>query len=235
MAEISKFAATQRRHCFVNSGGVKPFSGDQRFRLEGIRIANLAKMNLAVNGLRGEIKKANTYYDDAYGSFGAFDYVLANPPFNVDVSLSSVEKDKRFNTYGIPRNKSKLKKSDLGKQTYMLFFNEIGTRRVCLGGITRHPDADWMEQVARNATMQDTGYLNGGRYLLHDRDQKFCRQFRETLAAGGVKCLPLPARSPNLNAYAERWVRSIKEEYLSKLILFGEKSLQQVVSNYLKH
>ena len=104
-----------------------------------------------------------------------------------------------------------------------------------MGGITRHPDADWMEQVARNATMQDSGSLNGCRYLLHDRDQKFCREFRETLAAGGVKCLPLPARSPNLNAYAERWVCSIKEEYLSKLILFGEKSLQRVVSNYLAH
>jgi len=64
---------------------------------------------------------------------------------------------------------------------------------------------------------------------------KFCREFRETLAAGGVKCLTLPARSTNLNAYAERWVRSIKEECLSKLILFGEKSLQRVVSNYLAH
>ncbi len=78
----------------------------------------LAKMNLAVNGLRGEIEKANTYYEDPYSSFGAFDYVLANPPFNVDdVSLSSVEKDKRFNTYGIPRNKSKVKKSEQGKKT----------------------------------------------------------------------------------------------------------------------
>ena len=78
----------------------------------------LAKMNLAVNGLRGEIKQANTYYEDPYQSFSAFDYVLANPPFNVDdVSLSSVEKDKRFNTYGIPRNKSKVKKADEGKET----------------------------------------------------------------------------------------------------------------------
>ena len=76
-------------------------------------------MNLAVNGLRGEIKKANTYYDDAFGSFGAFDYVLANPPFNVDdVSLSSVEKDKRFNTYGIPRNKIQgQEEADKGKET----------------------------------------------------------------------------------------------------------------------
>jgi len=111
---------------------------------------------------------------------------------------------------------------------YVLFFIELGTRRVCLGGIKRHPDAGWMEQVARNASMQDRGYLNGCRYLLHDRDQKFCREFRDTLAAGGVKCLPLPVRSPNLNAYAERWVRSIKEECLAKLILLGEKSLQRV-------
>lgn len=79
---------------------------------------NLAKMNLAVNGLRGEIKRAITYYEDSFNSFGAFDYVLANPPFNVDdVSLSSVEKDKRFNTYGIPRKKSKAKKKDQGKET----------------------------------------------------------------------------------------------------------------------
>jgi type I restriction enzyme M protein len=83
-----------------------------------LETVNLAKMNLAVNGLRGEIKKANTYYDDPHGSFGAFDYVLANPPFNVDdVSLSSVEKDKRFSTYGIPRKKSKAKKSEQGKET----------------------------------------------------------------------------------------------------------------------
>ena len=115
---------------------------------------------------------------------------------------------------------------------YVLFFIEVGSRRVSLGGITRHPDSCWMEQVARNATMEDTGYLNGCRYLLHDRDKKFCREFRETLAAGGVKCTPIPARSPNLNAHAERWVRSIKEECLSKLILFGETSLRRAVSDF---
>jgi putative transposase len=118
---------------------------------------------------------------------------------------------------------------------YVLFFIEVGSRRVSLGGITRHPDSCWMEQIARNATMQDTGYLNGCRYLLHDRDKKFCREFRETLAAGSVKATPIPPRSPNLNAYAERWVRSIKEECLSKLILFGENSLRRVVSDFLEH
>ena len=80
-----------------------------------------------------------------------------------------------------------------------------------------------------------TGYLNGCRYVLHDRDTKFCREFRETLAAGGVKCLPLPAKSPNLNSYAERWVRSVREECPSRLILFGENSLRRAVSNFLEH
>ena len=85
---------------------------------------------------------------------------------------------------------------------YVLFFIEVGSRRVSMGGITRQPDSSWMAQVARNATMEGAGYLNGCRYLLHDHDTKFCREFRETLAAGGVKCTPIPARSPNLNAYA---------------------------------
>jgi hypothetical protein len=95
---------------------------------------------------------------------------------------------------------------------YVLFFIEVGSRRVRLGGITRHPESWWMQQVARNATMEDSGYLNGCRYLLHDRDQKFCREFRETLAAGGVKCLRLPARSPNLNVCQNFWNITTKRE-----------------------
>ena len=83
-----------------------------------LETVKLAKMNLAVNGLRGEVKQSNTYYEDPFGSLGQFDYVLANPPFNVDdVALSGVEKDKRFNTYGLPRNKSKTGKKDQGKET----------------------------------------------------------------------------------------------------------------------
>ena len=73
-----------------------------------LETVKLAKMNLAVNGLRGEVKQANAYFEDPFGSFGHFDYVLANPPFNVDdVPLDQVEGDKRFNTYGVPRNKTK--------------------------------------------------------------------------------------------------------------------------------
>ncbi len=78
----------------------------------------LAKMNLAVNGLRGTVVQANTYTEDPHGSFGQFDHVLANPPFNVDdVAIAAVENDPRFNTWGIPRNKTKLKKADAGTET----------------------------------------------------------------------------------------------------------------------
>ncbi|KRG63689.1 N-6 DNA methylase [Stenotrophomonas humi] len=77
-----------------------------------LETVKLAKMNLAVNNLRGDIKQANTYYEDPFNAFGAFDYVMANPPFNVDdVTLDAVEKDRRFNTYGVPRNKTKAKAS----------------------------------------------------------------------------------------------------------------------------
>jgi hypothetical protein len=118
---------------------------------------------------------------------------------------------------------------------YVLFFIELESRRVWIGGITRHPDACWMQQVARNATMENTGYLKSCRYVLHDRDEKFCAEFRDTLAAGGVSCVALPARSPNLNCYAERWVRSVKTECLSQLILFGESSLRRALTNFCEH
>ena len=83
-----------------------------------LETVKLAKMNITVNGLRGEVKQANTYYEDFFNSLGDFEYVLTNPPFNVDdVNLAQVEKDPRFNAYGIPRNKTKVKKQDEGKQT----------------------------------------------------------------------------------------------------------------------
>ena len=80
--------------------------------------------------------------------------------------------------------------------------------------------------MARNVTMEETGFLTSYRYLLHDRDSKFCPSFRQLMEAEKVKCLALPPNSPNLNAFAERWVRSVKEECLSKLILLGERSLK---------
>jgi hypothetical protein len=93
---------------------------------------------------------------------------------------------------------------------YVLFFIHLDSRRVSIAGITDHPETCWMRQIACNATLEGMGHLNGRRYVLHDRDAKFCAEFRETLAVAGLKCLRLPPRSPNLNAFAERWVRSVK-------------------------
>ena len=118
---------------------------------------------------------------------------------------------------------------------YVLFVIELETRRVTLAGITRHPTQEWMEQVARNLTDFESGSLRNHRYVLHDRDTKFCASFRSILRDGGVHPLRLPARSPNLNAFAERWVRSVKQECLSKLILLGESSLRRALAQYVTH
>jgi putative transposase len=118
---------------------------------------------------------------------------------------------------------------------YVLFFIHLESRRICLAGVTRHPDQEWMEQMARNVTMEDFGFLINRRYLLHDRDSKYCSSFRQVIEAGSVKTLALPPRSPNLNAYAERWVRSVKEECLAKLILLGEGSLRRALRHYQAH
>lgn len=118
---------------------------------------------------------------------------------------------------------------------YVLFFLQLETRRVTLAGMTRHPTADWMVQMARNAVDEEKGHLRSQRYLLHDRDTKFCPAFRDVLKSAGVRPVVLTPQSPNLNAFAERWVRSAKQECLSRLILFGERSLRRALTEYTEH
>ena len=118
---------------------------------------------------------------------------------------------------------------------YVLFFLHLETRRVTLAGITRHPTESWITQMARNAVDEACGGLDRCRYVLHDRDTKFCHAFDQVLASEGIRCLKLPPHSPNLNAFAERWVRSVKEECLSKLILFGESSLRRALTEFVTH
>ena len=118
---------------------------------------------------------------------------------------------------------------------YVLFFIHLESRRVSLAGITKHPTTEWMRQMARNATDESSGFLRGQRYLLHDRDTKFCATFLDVLRSSGIRPLTLPPSSPNLNAFAERWVGSIRQECLSKLILFGEASLRRALNEYLEH
>ena len=123
-----------------------------------------------------------------------------------------------------------------GLVTYdILFFIHIETRKVVIAGITQHPNERWMQQMARNVTMDEWGFLQNNRDLIHDRDTKYTKSFQAILESGQVKPVKLPARSPNLNAYAERWVRSVKEECLAKLILFGEASLRRALDNYMPH
>ena len=118
---------------------------------------------------------------------------------------------------------------------YVLFFIRLGTREVHVAGVTPHPNHTWMMQIARNITMADWGFLKSGQYLIHDGDRQYCRAFQQIIDAAGVERVPLPPRSPNLNAYAERWVRSVKEEALSRLILFGERALRHVLAEYVEH
>jgi putative transposase len=123
-----------------------------------------------------------------------------------------------------------------GLVTYsVLFFIHLGSRKVHVAGVTPHPDEGWMVQMARNVTMADWGFLSTGQFLIHDRDAKFCAAFQRAIDEAVVRRLVLPPRSPNLNAYAERWVRSVKEECLARLILFGERSLRHALSEYGSH
>jgi transposase InsO family protein len=123
-----------------------------------------------------------------------------------------------------------------GLITYnVLAFMRVGSRQVCIAGLTASPDQAWMKQMARNMTLADTGFLRGCRYLLHDRDAKFGTEFDAILEAVGIQPIKLPPRSPNLNAHCERWIRSIKTEVLSKMILFGERSLRHCLQNFVDH
>src|ERR671933_743932 len=118
---------------------------------------------------------------------------------------------------------------------YVLFFIHLGSRHIHVAGVTPHPNAVWMMQVARNVTMEEWGLLSPGQYLIHDRDTKFCAAFQQIIDEAGVERVVLPPRAPNLNAYAERWVRSVKDEALSRLILFGEASLRHALHEYMEH
>ena len=118
---------------------------------------------------------------------------------------------------------------------FVLFIIDLKTRRVEIAGIVPQPDGEWMKQIARNLTDADDGFLNGARYLIHDRDPLFTRSFREALKSSGVRTVKLPARSPNLNAYAERFVRSIKSECLAQIISLGERHLRQAMTDFTEH
>jgi putative transposase len=121
------------------------------------------------------------------------------------------------------------------QRVVVLFFIELSSRRVEVAGIASAANGLWMEQIGRNLTDAETGILAGKTYLIHDRDPLFTAGFISLLAASGVESVKLPPRSPNLNAHAERFVRSIKESCLERLIFFGEGALHKAIHEYVAH
>ncbi len=123
-----------------------------------------------------------------------------------------------------------------GLVTYhVLFVIELATRSVHIAGITTNPNEPWMMQVARNLTDAVDGFLGGKSHLILDRDTKYSAAFRRLLKDEGIEIIRLPPRSPNLNAFAERFVRSIKEECLNRMIFLGKTSLKHAIQQYMAH
>jgi putative transposase len=115
---------------------------------------------------------------------------------------------------------------------YVLFFMELRRRRLLLVNVTEHPHAEWVVQQLRNLSVQ---HDHLPRFILHDRDGKFSQAFDAFAEASGIKIVKLPARSPNLNAYAERWVRSVRQECLDQIIVLSERHLRYVLKEYVKY
>jgi len=116
----------------------------------------------------------------------------------------------------------------------VLFAIDLATRKVEILGVHPQPNGPWMEQIARNVS-DEGGFLAGKKYLIHDRDSLYTEKFDSTLKAARVNTVRLPPRSPNLNAHAERFVRSVKEECLDHLILSSGDQLRYVLSEYLQY
>ena len=115
---------------------------------------------------------------------------------------------------------------------YVLFFMELRRRRPLLVSVTEHPHAEWVIQQLRNLSVEHDRLP---RFILHDRDSKFNEAFDALAEASGTKIIKLPARSPNLNAYAERWVRSVREECLDQIIVLSERHLRYVRKEYVEY
>jgi putative transposase len=118
---------------------------------------------------------------------------------------------------------------------HVFFLIDIATRKVEIAGIKADPNGSWMEQIARNLLDIDHGFPLGKRYLVLDRDPLYTFEFRTALERAGVKVIRLPLRSPDLNAFAEQFVLSIRNECLNRIVLLGERHLRRAISEFVEH
>ncbi len=118
---------------------------------------------------------------------------------------------------------------------YTLVVIDIATRRVQIAGTTTNPISAWMEQVARNLTDCEDGFLAGKRFLIIDRDSIFSPAFKSIVGSSGAEVLLTAYQAPNMNAYAERFVRSIKAECVEQMIFLGQKSLDRAIHEFVEH
>ena len=121
------------------------------------------------------------------------------------------------------------------RRLYVLFFIELDTRRVHLAGVTAHPDGAWVTQQARNLLLVLGERGRQLRFLLRDRDAKFTRSFDDVFRSEGAEMLVTPVQAPNANAYAERWIRTVRAECLDWLLIVGRGHLEQVLRVYVEH
>jgi putative transposase len=119
------------------------------------------------------------------------------------------------------------------RRLYVLFFIELGSRRVHLAGCTTKPTGTWVVQQARNLSF--TGLFERMRFLIHDRDSKFAASFDEVFRSEDIRVLHTPVRAPQANAYAERFVRTVRTECLDWLLILGGRHLERVLGIYVQH
>jgi transposase InsO family protein len=123
----------------------------------------------------------------------------------------------------------------LFKRLYVLFFIELGRRRIWITGVTDHPTAAWVTQQARNVTSDFADEEIPARFLVRDRDTKYVASFDEVFKAEGTEILRTPFRTPNANAFAERFVRTVRSECLDHLLVVNEAHLERILRNYACH
>jgi hypothetical protein len=121
------------------------------------------------------------------------------------------------------------------RRVYVFFVIEISTRRVHLLGVTRHPSGEWAAQCVRNFTADLGDRVESFRFLVRDRDAKFTAIFDAVLGSVGVKVIRTPVRAPRANAYAERWIGTLRRECLDRLLILNERHLRVVLAQYVEH